>query len=311
MKYAWQISLAFLTLFLQSCFTGIEGTKQIELSRDDRRLNTATPEELLLGDIQGTPLGKWQTGRRFQVTDSRILYALSPGTRIFNRGLVPGEILRYKGMGIQHMPDGTENTVLEFMTEDEAEVWLPSGKKTSEAPADVMSDRLPMLIDLEMVRKADSILRGRQLWTKSALQYDGGGERITASRYVGIKVDSVTPGTGDFPLRIWFDADTVPSSVPRYIKIDFNYGQTDSRQFSKIFSLSDPKLRYPAISDANWQKICDGRVAVGMTKEECRLALGNPSDAATGRDYSNTYDLWQYPDGRFLRFVDGLLHDYR
>jgi hypothetical protein len=44
-----------------------------------------------------------------------------------------------------------------------------------------------------------------------------------------------------------------------------------------------------------------------MTKEECRLSLGNPAEVDTGHDYSQTLDLWKYNDGTTLWFEDGIL----
>lgn len=44
-----------------------------------------------------------------------------------------------------------------------------------------------------------------------------------------------------------------------------------------------------------------------MTKTEARLALGNPKDVSQGHNSALLYELWQYPDGSYLMFEDGLL----
>ena len=44
-----------------------------------------------------------------------------------------------------------------------------------------------------------------------------------------------------------------------------------------------------------------------MTKEECRLAKGNPSDLYGGHDYSKSMLIWVYPDATTLYFEDDLL----
>ena len=50
---------------------------------------------------------------------------------------------------------------------------------------------------------------------------------------------------------------------------------------------------------------------LGMTKEECKLSLGNPTDVNSGHDWNSTIDFWQYPNGSYLRFQDGLLVSFR
>ena len=86
-------------------------------------------------------------------------------------------------------------------------------------------------------------------------------------------------------------------------------GANDSSPSPKLYRLSAPTTSYPAISDENWALIQKGKIRLGMTKEECRLSLGNPTSTDSGHDYSSTIDIWKYEDGTFLRFQDGLLID--
>ncbi|MDE7510365.1 MAG: hypothetical protein K2M62_09595 [Muribaculaceae bacterium] len=44
-----------------------------------------------------------------------------------------------------------------------------------------------------------------------------------------------------------------------------------------------------------------------MTKTECRLSKGNPSDVYDGHDYSKLLLLWVYPDATTLYFEDDIL----
>ena len=85
----------------------------------------------------------------------------------------------------------------------------------------------------------------------------------------------------------------------------------ESRTFQNLFSLADPKIKFPGIQDEVWSLIQLGKVRPGMTKEECKLSLGNPSDVNSGHDWNSTIDLWQYTNGTFLRFQDGVLLDFR
>ena len=51
------------------------------------------------------------------------------------------------------------------------------------------------------------------------------------------------------------------------------------------------------MDDAVWEMICAGKVREGMTKEECRLSLGNPDDVDSGHDWNSTLDIWRYENG--------------
>ena len=77
--------------------------------------------------------------------------------------------------------------------------------------------------------------------------------------------------------------------------------------FSALFSMSDPRLEYPQISDAVWNNIVNTRVADGMTKQEVSLAIGMPESIDRGYNQNAAYERWNYPDGRYLLFEDGLL----
>ena len=85
----------------------------------------------------------------------------------------------------------------------------------------------------------------------------------------------------------------------------------DSRSFSALFYLSDPKRRYPQITQENWALIQEGKVGLGMTKEECKLAIGNPDEVRSGHNRAQIMDIWQYSNGTYLFFADGLLNEYR
>lgn len=77
--------------------------------------------------------------------------------------------------------------------------------------------------------------------------------------------------------------------------------------FSSLFSLSDPKEDYPNIAPEIWDLICKGRVCEGMTKEECKLSLGNPQEVDRGHNWDQLLDVWTYSDGSYLFFINDRL----
>ena len=83
------------------------------------------------------------------------------------------------------------------------------------------------------------------------------------------------------------------------------------RDFDSQFSMTDVRKQYPSIAPAIWDNIVNGKIAEGMTKEECRLAMGNPVNVRQLPDQSGLREYWYYDGGRYLFFVDGLLKEFR
>lgn len=297
-----------LMLMLAGCFTGIESTKKINITREDRKLLTLTEEDTFLNKIHGQPLAEWNTGKQFIVSDGRIslLFDRSGGYHEHSdTSGMTGRHLAFKGISHRRLPDASEETVL-LLSDEKNEFRLPTGKSPLESRYGVQSSDIPMLIDLDMVKDADRLLTGRKLWIRTALWYDIDGNRMAGRKFIPVTVERVEPGTMVFPLRLTLSDESGLIFI-QYMNI--GNGSNESRSFAKLFRLSDPRTSYPAISDENWALIQKGKIRLGMTKEECRLSLGNPTSTDSGHDYSSTIDIWKYEDGTFLRFQDGLLID--
>ena len=296
-------------LSLQSCFTGVEGTKKISLSRDDKKALEPSPEEVFFRPVEGVPLSDWQPGRLFVASDNKALLIFDQEgiNRSPDDAAMGGHILKFVGMETRLAPDGSENTVLIF--DDNGTLYRHNtGKNPQVALSQVTSDQVPMLIDLQMVESANRLLAGKRLWTRSALWYDDNGERVAGRKYVPVTVEEAQPGNLVFPVKLRIADD---NGLKAWIYMNFGNSGIESRSFANLFSLSDIKSKYPAIDNDVWNLICRGKVREGMTKLECKLALGNPTEVSAGHDYSQTLDLWHYTDGAVLWFEDGLLTRFR
>ena len=84
-----------------------------------------------------------------------------------------------------------------------------------------------------------------------------------------------------------------------------------TRNFSTVFNFDDPRKRYPQISDETWELIINSKVREGMTRDECRLALGAPNSYRTIPVINAVVEQWNYDDGIYLIFEDGLLSRFR
>lgn len=296
-------------ILLQGCFTGVEGTKTITMSsKEVMASNIPSPEEQLMSHIAGDDLSEWQPGRKFAIADDK-------ASLIFQRisedkataALKTGKEITFEGISEIPSISGGKNVGIVFVCDGERLIYN-TGMSPQTAASGIKSDAIPLITDMEMVQEADSLLRGRKLWTRSRLWYDHNGERIQGVKFAPVTVTDVTQGDATFPLRINF---TDEDGTDAYMLVGATGAGVSSHRFDILFSLSDPRENHRRISEDNWRAIKNGTVNIGMTKEECRLSLGNPEESTGGHDYSYTSDLWKYSDGKWLMFRDGLLVEYR
>lgn len=239
----------------------------------------------------------------------RALYIFDPASIATEREdrSIRGKILKYAGWESRINPDLREECVILFT--DSADTYrYPTGKTTSEAMEGIDSSKLPLMSDIALIKEWKEKINGKTLWTKSNLWYDADGERRSGLKFAKVKVLDVIPTTGDFPINVRI---ATPRGDDAFLQMNYTSDKHDSRNFAAIFFLNDPKTKYPHISEEMWEYIQKGKVREGMTKEECKLSLGNPDELNSGHSQSQTMDIWQYSNGTYLFFTDGLLTRFR
>lgn len=301
-----------LSAVLSSCSTGIEGTRAIKMSRDERRQAGPTPEDATAAMITSEGVSAWRKGKPFIIADDKaavVLVASGSGAANERNPHLAGRRLSYEGYGLRPDAGGRRVAVLEFV--DSVTSYYYNTNRVDSTISSMTGLDVPMLIDLDMVAKADSVLKGRKVWTKSGIWYDRNLSSLEGMKYVPVTITGVVPGNMIFPLRVLF-ADLRGMHASVYMNVSGANGiGAESRTYPALFSESDPKLRYPSISKEMWRLICEGKLALGMTKEECRLALGTPDDVVSGHDWDSLLDAWSYRNGAYLQFQDGLLVNFR
>lgn len=289
---------------LHSCFTGVEGTKKITLSRKELSSVAPTEEELLLADVTYQPVGQWKKGRLFYITDDKVNVVLATGG---SEELKKGDIIEYEGTVERISPDGHNKTYLIFGKEGN-EYRLPVEKSYQETLVEYDSSFLPMMIDLSLLENIKAKLVGKLMWTRTPLWYNEELKYKAGRKYIPVEITAVETGDNFFPVKIEFRDDKGELS---YLLMNIGNGGNETRGFARLFMLNDPRRLYKTISDENWEAIQKGELRIGMTKEECRLSIGNPSDTNIGHDYSRQLEIWNYPDGSYVHFVDDLVVSFR
>lgn len=104
-----------------------------------------------------------------------------------------------------------------------------------------------------------------------------------------------------YEVEIWFQKED-----ESLFKFDCRYFVKDNllEFFDDYFILGDYRKKYPKVR--RWEQIRQGKVSIGMTKEECKLSIGRPRDVNTTTLSSGTKEQWVY-DYRYVYFRNGVV----
>ena len=295
------LSALTLAVSLTGCFTGVESTPKIT-ARDVRQHNaTVTPEMTYAACLTPEPVASWTPGKIFIATEGKISFALTP-LDIASR-VMPGDTLRYAAMrSVPSMTD-VDDSMLLFVTGRGDTL----NYRVQEPPADVAARKsleIPFTIEASIVDKADSLLSGNDYYITTPVWFNENGDNIAGRKLVKVHIDSVKPGNGHYPLLVEF---TAGDGTRSRVFMSIGAGRRATRNFDTLFSLTDPRLRYKDVKDDVWECITRGTVKLDMTREECRLSIGNPRDVIRG----HYLERWAYDNGLVLIFDDGFLRDMR
>lgn len=302
------ITLVFVFLFT-SCFTGVENTKKIS-EKDVKQLapTKISEEQSYIDTVVPDQFQKWKLGKEFYATDNQIRLIFTPSVN-YNLDTISfqGKILKYKGYNEKNIL-GTQSTVNIIFTDSNNNDFLYSTNKTiDELKESVYGVKIPFLISLDLISTAKRLLLGKDLYIKTSLWYDANDELIAGLKFVKVNITDIMPGNKTFPLKLEFDYNNKKS----YIFVSTSDSPIVNRTFDTLFSFTDIRKQYPNITDHNWELITQGKIAIDMTKEECRLSLGAPKSIDQRPTYEGLREIWSYENGVYLVFEDGILRTFR
>lgn len=300
------ITIIVLTaLSLSSCFTGIESTPRITESDVKRSATAQLPaDDSSLAEIKPQHLQDWQPGKAFYVTNPKIGLALtlSPAGSTLHEA----DTLHYRSV--------TE--VTSIMGRPVAQILFDGPRGiTAIYRADVSVDRLssldgvniPFTVELSVPQTARRLMKGHEYWITTSEWLDTRRQPRRGRKFVPVRVIDVVEGDDTYPVCLMLEDYTRQPADTFAIMMSVGDGIASSRRFQTMFALTDPHTRYPAITDATWAHIINGRVAEGMTHEEVRLSVGRPVNIDRRPGYGSLREIWTYENGTFLVFEDGLL----
>ncbi len=310
-RYRYVLGGMLLCAVLVSCGTGIEVTERVT-DKDVKRVleHSSGHQTAVTLEAYRDSLPAWQRGKRFWVADDQVKQLFVHSTAYDKDTLsLAGHVLEY----VSHTTAGLfsdDARYVEISLRDTATGYTYVCRAGKAADVDRPGFTIPMLIDLDMVNHVARQIQDKDFYILTPIWYDIRTEQMTDGRhYIKVHIDSVLPGNAVLPLRVIFTTRDNGEKV--MVWMSSQSSTMHGRDFDALFSAADPHLSYPAISDETWERITRGQLAVGMTKEECRLSVGAPKRISENPDQGGMREYWYYDGGSYLYFVDGLLSQYR
>ena len=301
---------AVCCVLLLSCGTGIEVTERVtdkDVSRVIDEVDSRQAPVTLSSYVDSLPA--WQPGKRFWVADNqvRLLFAHSQND-VTDTVNLAGRMFRYVGYETGSIYDNRNTVNIIFKDAESGKTYVYRTDKTINEFRPGFS--IPMLIDMDMVDHIAQQVAGKEYYIKTPIWYDRRTEQMRDGRhFIKVHIDSVKAGNAVMPLRVLFTA--AEGGERAMVWMSVNGSAMRGRDFDALFTARDPHVGYPLIGDANWSHITRGEVVTGMTKDECRLALGSPNRINENPDQGGMREYWYYDGGCYLYFVDGLLNQWR
>lgn len=309
------ISATMLVAMLaaSACFTGVESTPRIGMNDvRKQRAATVTDEQKFLADLVPLRPAEWRPGHRLRVADNKIGLAMTAQSAATD--CLAGRDIFFERFRPAVSLTGTDATEIVFSADSlgsPAKYYYRIGAST--ADIDTMANlQVPFTVDMELVARVDSLMRGNTYFIRTPLWYNPDEPHQSAHglRHIAVHIDSVVAGDANYPLSVVFSQPENPANRAM-VYMTVGNSKAATRNFDVLFSFRDPRLVYPDIKDDVWALIVRSRVKEGMTREECRLALGSPANVQRIPTYGGMREIWQYSDGVFLHFDDGYLARYR
>lgn len=295
-------------LMLNACFTGVESTPKITQKEVKRQNVHDTREQHILDDVKMQPAGNWKTGKKFYVSDNRISRVAFRVEPFSMSDSLAGKTVALASVDTVPTLTDRQEIQLKFVTDNNtAEFDVRTGLTPDQWNA-CGPYNIPHLIDLDFVNQVKEKLVGNTYYVLPSRRLGQDGRDTLGTRYQKVVVQDVLPESESLPLKVIFSDDEGHLAS---LLMTFGDVTTSRRNFETLFSLTNPRTRYKQITDKNWEMIQHSKIALGMTPDECRLALGSPDTYNQIPTTAGMVERWTYTNGVYLIFEDGLLSAFR
>lgn len=297
---------SILSVMLTGCFTGVENTPRITDKDVRKQVVESKPEDSYLEEIKQQNISSdFKEGKPWVIVDSKFKLLLNPEIQDIN--IKKGDTIRFKKFEEAVTVTGDRVAEIHLATSNGETIAyrtsIDFNKIQTGYPVTI-----PFTVDLDLVDKVRNKMLGQKYYIETRTRYDMNDQIYYGRRFVPVTICSVDYGNEYYPIRL-----TATEQNGQSFRLYMSIGPESRmpRKFSALFSISDPRLNYPDILPETWQKIVEGKVAAGMTRDECRLSLGSPDNVDRQAGYSSVREIWTYNNGCYLLFLDGILETFR
>ena len=301
------VGLCFI-IILSACFTGIESTPKITQKEVKKQNVSETPEQNFLSGVLPLPPATWSPGKRFFISDNRVgrtAWKIEPLSEIDS--LYGYQAVLLSVDSIKDLTGAGEIQLSFRIPERNASMIFRTGLNPQQW-TDAKNYTIPHFIDMDLVNSVKDRLINNSFYILPARRLGLNGNDTIGTRYQQVNILNVLPATESTPFRVFFTDEE-----GHYNSVLMTVGDltTSRRNFETIFSLENPRLKYKQIDDSTWNLICHGKVREGMSREECKLALGAPDSFIQIPSSGGLVERWSFANGSFLVFEDGILSRFR
>lgn len=127
--------------------------------------------------------------------------------------------------------------------------------------------------------------------------------RIRLARYTQLTIKDMKLKSGKTLVTLMLE-DANGNIYLTDVDLKYDYIIKNENYIEDLFAFGNIRSKYPNITEEHWALIAYGEVKPGMNTDECRLALGEPSQIIVKKD--SKFETWLY-HGYVLEFESGIL----
>jgi len=288
-----------------------------------KEVKLSIEEKFIKDNFEYLFIADWYKGMRFMVKEKRSwnsdinLYPYNSKQRFINR--LNYSDFEYKIFTVQDVEEKIVNcpkgkcTRTYVVFECEGKRYksheMSGSKEELRQEKIVPFSTINHLVYIDEIDKVKSLLLDKTLFTLTDLWYEdsdseSGHNIVEGLKYEKVKIINVGIGSFNWPVKLVFETD---DGNQYFIEMSFSgINNRINLDFKDIFSFENPRIKYPNISNENWNLIKQSKVKVGMTKEECELSWGKPDDINETIYQNYTSEQWIYSNN-YLYFKKNIL----
>lgn len=287
-----------------------------------KEVKISLEEQFVKDNFEYLFITDWYEGMRFMVpkkldyiSDIK-LYQYKKG-RNFSTGMkyedYEYEIFTVVKIEEREIYNNTFRTVVVFENNNEkyeSHQMLGSIEKLKSSNSNLFTT-INSLVSLDEVDIAKKLLLDSSLFIMTNFWLEDADNRygynqVKGTKFSKVKIVNVGVGVSTNPVKLIFETE---DGNQYYRNVSFsgtNSKEVYMKNFSDIFSFSNPRLKYPNINDEIWQLIQQEKVKIGMSKDECELSWGKPNDINETIFENSISEQWVY-EKNYLYFENGVL----